>query len=77
MSIGASGSPEFVSPNHLKHRQLRGGRDLAVFLGLCSDRNRTKAISYISTRCKLTSKHDGGGCHDDIYHSCVAIVLLR
>ena len=23
---------------------LRGGRDLVVFLGLCSDRNRTKAI---------------------------------
>ena len=37
---------------------LRGGRDLAVFQGLCSDRNRTRAINYVSKCCKLTSKHD-------------------
>ena len=26
---------------------LRGGRDLADFWGLCSDRNHTEAINYI------------------------------
>ena len=44
---------------------LRGGRDLAVFLGLCSDRSRTKAISYIyiyiSKWCQLSTEHDGKG----------------
>ena len=33
----------------------RGGRDLAVFLGLCSDMNRTKAVSYISKCCQSIS----------------------
>ena len=38
---------------------LRGGRDLAVLLGLCSNRDRTKALNYISKCCQLSSKHDG------------------
>ena len=37
---------------------LRGGRDLAVFLGLRSDRNYTKAINYISKYYQLSNKHD-------------------
>ena len=40
---------------------LRGGRDLAVFRGLCSTRNRTKTINHISTFFKLTNKQDGKG----------------
>ena len=40
---------------------LRGGRDLAVFRGLCSNRNRTKAIHYISKWCQLSTEHDGEG----------------
>ena len=40
---------------------LRSGRNLAVFRGLCKDKNRTQAINYASKCCKLTSKHDDSG----------------
>ena len=40
---------------------LRGGRELALFLGLCSVRNRTKAINDISKRCQLSTQNDGEG----------------
>ena len=40
---------------------LSGGQDLAVFLGLCSVTNRTKAIKYISKYCQLSTEHDGEG----------------
>ena len=40
---------------------LRSGPDLAVFLGLCNDRNRTKAINYALKCCQLSTKHDSRG----------------
>ena len=52
---------------------LHGGRDLAVVLGLCSNRNRAKAINYISKCCQLSTKHDGRGY---VAISAIAVSLL-
>ena len=52
---------------------LRGRRDLAVFRGLCSDRNRIKAINYIYKRCQLSTEHDGEGF---MAISAIALLLL-